>query len=210
MKRNKNMAADLLLLTGGILILGAAVLFMKNRRQDQAAGEYAELVVPMLEAEIEAKREMVPAEIPASETETEEVEEPEEPEMTITRVEGQDYIGYLTIPSLELVLPVISDWSYPKLRIAPCRQFGTVSENNLVIAGHNYQNHFGRFRELDPGDELQFTDMEGNDYSYRVGETGVIAPDDVDVVQNSPWDLVLYTCTPGGKSRVMIGADKIE
>lgn len=34
-------------------------------------------------------------------------------EMPVKTIEGVDYIGILTIPALELELPVISEWSYP-------------------------------------------------------------------------------------------------
>ena len=42
-------------------------------------------------------------------------------EMPVMEIDGNDYIGTLSIPSLELSLPVMSEWSYPKLRSAPCR-----------------------------------------------------------------------------------------
>ena len=40
-------------------------------------------------------------------------------EMTVTELNGWDYIGYLSIPSIGLELPVMSQWSYAGLKIAP-------------------------------------------------------------------------------------------
>lgn len=129
--------------------------------------------------------------------------------MPTANIGGHDYIGYLSVPSLGLELPVMSSWSYPKLRIAPCRQFGTTRGNDLVIAGHNYQRHFGTLSKLTDRDVIFFTDMEGEVTCYRVGTVDVIPPKSTEEVENSPWDLILYTCTYGGRTRVMVGAAQI-
>lgn len=44
-----------------------------------------------------------------------------EMEMPEEDVDGVDYIGTLGIPVLGLELPIISRWSYPSLKLAPCR-----------------------------------------------------------------------------------------
>ena len=64
-------------------------------------------------------------------------------EMLTTQVDGYDCIGVLSIPVLELELPVLTDWSYTKLKIAPCHYFGSYYEKDFVIAAHNYRSHFG-------------------------------------------------------------------
>ena len=37
-----------------------------------------------------------------------------------------------------------------------------------------------------------------------------LAPDEVEAVQNSGYDLVLYTCTYGGKTRVTVFCNRQE
>lgn len=129
-------------------------------------------------------------------------------EMTVKEIDGYGYIGYLFIPSLELELPIMSDWDYERLKIAPCRQFGSSKQDNLVIAGHNYTSHFGALPDLETGDILMFTDMDGITITYTVESIGVIEPTAVDVVKYNEWDLTLYTCTYGGKNRVIINCDR--
>lgn len=65
-------------------------------------------------------------------------------EMPLKRAKGHYYIGELEIPALGLELPVMDQWSYPRLRIAPCRYVGSVYSGDIVIAGHSYLRHFGR------------------------------------------------------------------
>ena len=61
-------------------------------------------------------------------------------------------------------------WSYPKLKIAPCRYSGSAYTGNLVIAAHNYRTHFGLLESLAPGAQVKFTDVEGNVFSYEIAE----------------------------------------
>ena len=103
---------------------------------------------------------------------TEEVEIPDhilnpQMEMPKAKIAEQEYIGVLKIPALRLELPVISSWSYPRLRIAPCRYAGSAYTNDLVIAAHNYPSHFGKLKQLQEGEEVIFTDMDGNVFLYE-------------------------------------------
>ena len=111
-------------------------------------------------------------------------------------------MGYIEIPTLGLKLPVMAQWDYDRLKIAPCRQFGSSRTDDLVIAAHNYESHFGRLKELVKGDTVTFTDMEGIINTYSVEKIETLKPESVDAVENSGYDLVLYTCTLGGKTRV--------
>ena len=119
-------------------------------------------------------------------------------------IDGEVYIGTLDIPALELSLPVMSEWSYPKLKLAPCRYKGSAYRNDLIICAHNYNSHFGRLKELEPGDEIVFTDADGNAFFYSVVTTETLAPTAIDEMESSGWDLTLFTCTIGGAKRVTV------
>ena len=72
--------------------------------------------------------------------------------MTVVDIDGCGYVGYLAIPALSLQLPVMADCDLTRMRIAPCRQFGSTWTDDIVIAGHNYQKHFGEIQTLRAGD----------------------------------------------------------
>ena len=133
-----------------------------------------------------------------------------DPELPVVELDGCEYVGYVEIPTLEVELPVMADWDYDRLKIAPCRQFGSSRTDDLVIAAHNYQTHFGRLKELQAGDTVRFTDMEGIVNTYAVVKCETLQPTEVDAVQNSGYDLVLYTCTLGGRTRVTVFCDRVE
>ena len=132
------------------------------------------------------------------------------PQMPAAQVSGYDCIGILSIPVLELELPVLADWSYAKLKVAPCHYFGSCHEKNFVIAAHNYQSHFGRLPQLQPKDMVLFTDLHGTTHCYEVVLLETLPGHATEEMITSGFDLSLYTCTPGGASRVTVRCSAIE
>ena len=178
-------------IAGAVLILSALLLFLYNANEDDRAGEQAEALLEEVRAEME--------EAPV---------EDDNPEMTVVEIGGYGYIGYLSIPKLEVDLPVMADWDYNRLQLAPCRQFGSTKTDDLVIAAHNYNSHFGALSTLETGDEVLFTDMNRRVSRYAVDRVETLEATAVDAVQNSGHDLVLYTCTYGGRTRVVAFCDR--
>ncbi len=199
---------------GAALILSALVLLLYNRYADARAGREAETLLAGVEAAItsQAAAEQEKTRPRGQETRPtgeENGTEPTaaealDPEMPVAMLEGYGYVGYVKIPALGLKLPVMSDWDYTRLEIAPCRQFGSSRTDDLVIAAHNFESHFGRLKEMSLGNTVTFTDMAGIVNTYRAEMIETLSPKDVDAVQNSGYDLVLYTCTRDGQSRVAV------
>ncbi len=191
----------------GLLLLSAALcLTLYNLSDDMRAEEAAEAVMEELREAISYSTEQgLSNGILAVESKDfpDYVLNPEM-EMPAQTIDGTDYIGILEIPVLNVVLPVLSDWSYPKLRMAPCRYTGSAYLNNMVIAAHNYESHFGRIKNLSQGDEVQFTDIDGNLFKYEVMEVEILSPDSTAEMTGGGWDLTLFTCTIGGQSRVTV------
>ena len=199
---------------GAALILSALVLLLHNRYADARAGREAETLLAGVEAAIssqvaaeqEKTRPRGQETRPTGEENGTEptVAEALDPEMPVAMLEGYGYVGYVEIPALGLKLPVMSDWDYTRLEIAPCRQFGSSRTDDLVIAAHNFESHFGRLKEMSVGNTVTFTDMAGIVNTYRAEMIETLSPKDVEAVQNSGYDLVLYTCTRDGQERVAV------
>ena len=131
-------------------------------------------------------------------------------EMPVKTINGRDYIGVLSIPSLELELPVISQWDYPALKVAPCRYSGSLYQDNLIICAHNYASHFGKLKELQPGDIVLFTDMDEHVVTFQMVERETLNPMDAEGMEAGDWDLTLFTCTIDGQTRVTIRLERVE
>ena len=122
--------------------------------------------------------------------------------MATVKAGEYDCIGILKVPNLELELPVLTNWSYEKLKKAPCLYYGSCYEKNFVIAAHNYASHFGRLSELRAGDLVLFTDAKGTEYYYEVVLLETLPKNATEEMITSGFDLSLYTCTRGGGNRV--------
>ena len=137
---------------------------------------------------------------------------PETMSQEMLTIPAGDYesIGILFIPALELELPVLTDWSYEKLKKAPCHYFGSCYESDFVIAAHNYPSHFGRLSELRKGDLILFTDALGEIHCYEVVLLETLLPTATEEMITSGFDLSLYTCTLGGSNRVTVRCNKVK
>lgn len=200
-----------IVVVGAVLILSALLLLLYNRREDAHAGQEAESLLASVEAAISAYATGASSATAQNglESTADQSQTPLDPEMPVVMLDDYEYVGYVEIPTLGLKLPVMSEWDYTRLKVAPCRQFGSSRTDDLVIAAHNYENHFGRLKELSGGDTVSFTDMDGVVNTYCVEKIETLKPDAVDAVQNSGYDIVLYTCTKGGKTRVAVFCDRI-
>lgn len=202
----KNKRGTGLILIGTVFVFAAASLSAYNIIEENNAKTFSENAVSVLEQQIVIKEETGIFEN-AAETEIPDYILNPEMDMPETEIDGTKYIGTLEIPKIALDLPVISEWSYQSLKIAPCRYFGSAYLDNMVIAAHNYKSHFREIENLSAGDEVVFTDIDGNRFFYSVAAAEVLPPGAVEEM-TSGWDLTLFTCNSTGTFRVAIRCDK--
>ena len=189
---------------GFLLVLAALLLTGYNVWDEGRAGDAADATFQALKFQTEEGREELPEYILPDY-----LVDPRF-EMPTVEIDGYDYIGYLDIPSLELSLPVMSEWSYPQLKIAPCRYAGSVYLDDMILAAHNYDRHFGRLKNLEGGELVRFTDVDGNVFDFSVTELELLWPEQTEEMLSGEWDLTLLTCTLGGRQRVTVRCDRIE
>ena len=141
---------------GVVLLLAAGGLYAYNRYEDAHAGAEAQNVVADLQQKVVQQK----VEPPEPEAES----GPLDPELPVVEIDGNEYVGEISIPAIGIDLPVMSEWSYPRLKIAPCRQFGSSRTDDLVhrgaqlrepfrqaelphSGGQRYLHRYGRHRE---------------------------------------------------------------
>lgn len=190
-----------LMILGLMLIMGAAGLYGYNLYIDYQAGQLSEAAVITLVEEIQ-KNEVAIVEVEDNRS--------DEALIKVAELDGAYYMGVLTIPAMEKILPIQSDWSEEKLKNTPCRYSGSIEEGELVIAGHNYKRHFTGLSKLAQGDSVVFTDLEGNQIFYEVREIYTVAATDIEGMVNSGYDLSLFTCNYGGQARVTVRCERVE
>lgn len=201
--RNRRRMGTICMILGTVLVLAALSLFFRNRQEDERAGESVDQLLPLMKEYIEdsAEQKKAAAVHPAG-------PDAEPSAMTEIELDGNYYIGYLSMPSLGLELPVMAQWDYERLRIAPCRYTGSVKTDDLVIAAHNYSRHFGGISQFSGGEDVYFTDLDGMRYCYQVVKVETLEPAAVEEMSAGKYDLTLFTCTYGGASRVTVRCER--
>lgn len=212
--RRRGRGGIVLIILGILIMLSAAALAGYNVWDDKRASENSEKVLVQIKDIIQQNQnhsENSTSAPPATGTKPGAPATPIpdyilNPDMDLpaVEIEGRRYVGTLSIPELEVELPVLEEWSYPGLKIAPCKYVGTPYKNNFIIAAHNYDSHFGRIKELHEGDDIIFTDIDGNVFNYKVALVDTLSPYAVEEMKSGGWALTLFTCTLGGQMRVTV------
>ena len=224
MRQKKDILYKLLIWVGAGMILLALVLLLsytvrENRAKKASEAALAEIRLALEQSRSEAETQTEePAvqpetELPAEEPAEAPAEEPApapEPE-PIKFYARYDYIGIISFPYLGLELPLLNelDDESKLLDVAPCREFGSIETNDLVVAGHSYRKHFGHLSRIPVGEKVVITTMDGTVYEYKIEVTEVLDPDQVDRVVNSGYDLCLYTCTASSTQRYVLWCSRI-
>ena len=148
-----------------------------------------------------------------------EPETAEKPEKDMPQAGAE--IGILSIPKIDARLPVTAGVSEEQLKISEGWVMQTAligSGGNAVIAGHRsytYGKHFNRLGELEAGDEIFYTAVDGTEMCFAVSEILTVLPDDPAVFDAPPEgasQLTLYTCTPVkvATHRLLVRALRVE
>lgn len=206
---NKPILGKIFIIIGIFLIIASITMFFNNQYKEINAGKKSEIALDIIKNNLEQINE--------NDTNNENILNninnqeniSTEKNMKTTNINGYDYIGTLTIPTLNLELPIMSEYDYNRLEIAPCRYYGSIHTNDLIICAHSYKTHFKYINKLKQKDLIIFTDIEGNNYIYEVLETEILNPKQVSEMINNDFDLTLYTCTNDGQNRITIRCNQI-
>ena len=185
----------LLMAIGYLMVAAAVVLFVLNNIEQQNAAKSTDELMPKLIKEINDGQKNI-------------VNPAEKSEMTVKKIDGFEYIGFVGIPKLGLELPVMADWSEYRLKIAPCRYSGDLYDDDLVIMAHNYKVHFKNLDRLQAGDTVTFTDMDAVTTEYQVAALDMLHETDIEQMTAGEYDLTLFTCSYSGSSRVTVRCDR--
>lgn len=187
-----NRKGRILVALGAVCIIAAAVLLRHNLAEERRADEAARSVMPALAEKISGSRTARDNTAPARNADIGVV------------IDGERYLGFLSMPTLSLELPVLSEWDGLKLQNAPCRYSGSLSDGALVLGAHNYSYHFGTIAQLAAGDTVYFTDGNGDIHTYSVVLTETLDPNETERMVDTDYPLTLFTCTYGGAHRITV------
>lgn len=184
----------IIMLAGGMFVLAAVVLTLYNVHLENTAKKLSAEVLSLMKVE----------DISINENNLPDYLVNPDMDMPVRNIDGKGFVGTISIPAIDINLPVMTEWSYDNLKISPCVYEGTPYKNDLIIAGHDYRTHFGPINDLVRGDTVIFKDTDGNVFEYEVMYTEIIDEKDIEAMSNGEWDLTLFTCSYSGTTRVTV------
>ena len=182
------------MIIGGMLIMAAGILCIWNWKTDRVVETNTTKILEKMEKRLQEKL----------------LKDAEKSADKSIDLDGEEYIGILDIPKLNLTLPIMRTCNDGNLQKSPCRYSGDASTNNLVIAAHNYACHFGRLKNLSPEDVIEFTDIHGITTTYQVENMQVVDPMAGDEITSGEYALTLFTCTYDGRARYVVQCHTIR
>ena len=186
--------AAVFIIIGCILLISSAVLFICNEVGSFRAAEESMEILSSLEEEMLS-------DTPGTIDEYEGV-------MPTRLVNGINTVGVISVPAVGIEIPVAAEWNYKNLKKSACRYSGTAEDGRLIILAHNYRQHFGSLGKAEKGDEVQFLDVNGKLYVYKITDREILGKYELDRLTDTDSDLTLFTCTYGGKKRVVVRCAK--
>lgn len=129
--------------------------------------------------------------------------------------EGTSYkiIGKLTIPTLDIDYPIISETTDELLKISITKYWGANPNQvgNMVITGHNYKTtkFFSKLNKIKLGDKIYIEDLSGRKMEYNVYKTDIIDPYDNSCTSqktNGNIEITLITCYNNDENRFIVKA----
>lgn len=130
------------------------------------------------------------------------------------RLSGQTVIGLIEIKKIDLIYAIVKGTSDRNLGVAIGHMTKTKDigeEGNCVLAGHRGGTsgpYFKNINQLEPGDEIQVTNLSGNIFVYQVTESFVVNPTETWVTDDVKGQkmLTLITCKDSGTKRLIVRA----
>ena len=188
----------------------AAQAFLEERKPEQS---YPELLVTLQDY-----NQRIYAE---KQSDLTSLEACEEPAVDLAAYDvGDEIIGVLEIPTMELTMPVYLGASDEHLALGAAVLGSTSApiggdNTNCVIAGHRGWRGADYFRHIDRlqvGDTVQLTNL-WETLTYTVTDIQIIQPHEVEKIKIRPHRdlLTLLTCHPyasGGKQRYVVVCEK--
>ncbi len=211
-KTNKNNTISIPLFVVILAIMVVLTLFFSikticfgNNDSEEIEQVEEQVEEPQEEVQPEPVEEPKQEEVQASTETPEQVEEPqtENKVQTYTASDGKTYesIGSINIPRLGINYPILSTTTDKLLKVSVTKYWGGNPNEvgNLCITGHNYKNSkfFGKLPNIQNGDIIQITDLNGKTLDYTVYNTYVVDPEDTSCTSqltDGKIEVTLITC----------------
>ena len=183
----KKKIGSITIVLGIICVLVALIIYLDLSIKDHKYAEENDIVIEKIKEVIEDQDK-----------------EPEEKIKETVEIDGKKYVGILSIPSIDLYLPIQEEWTKEKSKNAPGIYRGTFDNYPLIIGGHNNKSQFNKLYKIKDGAEVTIIKLNGEKISFKVKKIETIHGKDVKGMIETDYPLTLFTCTFNNQSRFTV------
>lgn len=176
-QKEKNVMQNLCVLIGICLLAAALVMTLLWQWNTRVSRQQSQAYADTLRSLIPGPQSAVP-------------EERRDNTMPVLSLEGEDFIGILEFPRYDSVLPVGAEWG--RSASYPCCLDGSIYDKTIQIGGTSQTGQYDFFRRISAGDQIYFTDVEGNRYAFTVSDLRYEKHADRQALQSREAALTLF------------------
>ena len=177
----KRKIGNILIIIGIIFVVSALVIYLDLYIKDRKYAEENDLVIEKIKEVIESKGQ----------------------EETV-EIFDKNYVGIISIPSLNLYLPIQDEWTKEKAKNSPAIYVGALDSYPLIIGGHNSNSQFNKLYKIKEGAEVIIINLQGEKVTYKVKKIETIDGKDIKGMTETDYPLTLFTCTFNNQARLTI------
>lgn len=198
---------------GLLLLLTAVVITVTFLEEEKQAEQYSERLLEQVRGQRNQPSNRSPDESSLQQSSGSEYGNSDDTEVTaaeepaaVSEQEIYEVAGILSLPDLDLELPVLTQSDKNRLKKAVGCYSGVYypQPDRLIIAGHNYRRHFGRIKDLPVGALVCYESVDGVKYTYKVQSVEQIDAEDVEALHLGKWDITLLTCALDRSKRILV------
>lgn len=127
---------------------------------------------------------------------------------------GYDVLGKIKIEKIDVEQYILDSKDEGALKKGVIKLYGSSLNNygNLCLAGHNYDDVFGKLNELDMGDTITLIEKDDTETEYKIKEILSVDPTDLTplIQDEEKVELTLITCENASTKRLVIRAEEKE
>jgi LPXTG-site transpeptidase (sortase) family protein len=188
-----------------MLAVVAAVMFISLWNEGRIAQQKAQTILNA--SDFAPETSVLPEQIKA----TAENSTPPIPISTLTlELNGFTIIARIDVDKIGVHLPILAETTDAALKVSACYYTGVMpgEDGNMVVTGHNYASGaiFGKLDQLETGNIVMLTGMDGTTSAYTVYKIDHTKPDSVDSLNEMEYlrELTLLTCESHGNGRLIV------
>lgn len=127
--------------------------------------------------------------------------------MPVMQISGEDFIGYIEIPTHNKALPIHNKWNKYKAANFPCKFAGSMYDGTLVIGTVENAGQLDIAKTIAGGEPINIVDVTGLKYTYAVTDIYKTKDVSAEALSEINAELIIFVRSSFVKDYVVISCE---